>query len=106
MTTATKFETDSEESPGLETMRAEIAELKRSLTKLVRNLKDEASDDVTDVRNAVEHFGDDASRVYKNMAKQGRRSIRTVGRYVEDEPVMSLLLAFAVGFLGTRILSR
>jgi hypothetical protein len=40
------------------------------------------------------------------LAAQGERSMKALGRQVEEQPIMSLLLAFALGFAGSRWLSR
>jgi hypothetical protein len=40
------------------------------------------------------------------LAAQGERSMKALTRQVEEQPVMSLLLAFALGFAGSRWLSR
>jgi len=57
-------------------------------------------------RYYVEQISGEAMRAYENLAAQGERSVKVIGRQVEEQPVVSLLLAFAVGFLGSRMLSR
>jgi ElaB/YqjD/DUF883 family membrane-anchored ribosome-binding protein len=45
-------------------------------------------------------------RADENLTAQGKHSVQTIRRQVEDQPLMSVLLAFAVGVLGGRMLSR
>jgi hypothetical protein len=44
--------------------------------------------------------------IYESLVAQGKRSGKAIGRQVEEQPVVSLLLAFAVGFCVSRLLSR
>ena len=46
------------------------------------------------------------SRIYGNLADRGERSAKAIGRQVAERPAISLLIAFAVGFIGSRFLSR
>lgn len=106
MTSATKIHPDTEASGDLQAIMSDVAALKRDLATVVRTMKTTVSADVAGTRSAVGQLGDEALRVYENLAAQGERSVKAIGRQVEEQPVMSLLLAFAVGFLGSRLLSR
>jgi ElaB/YqjD/DUF883 family membrane-anchored ribosome-binding protein len=106
MTSATKSLPDAEASDDLQAIMNDVAALKRDLAALLRGMKTDASEDVARARSAVGHLGDEVVRVYENLAAQGDRSVKAVGRQVEEQPLVSLLVAFAVGFLGSRLLSR
>lgn len=106
MTSATKDRPDADADVDLQTIMSDVAALKRDLAALVRSMKADVSEDVACARSAVGQWGDEALRVYENLAAQGGRSVKAVGRQVEQQPVMSLLVAFAVGFLGSRLLPR
>jgi ElaB/YqjD/DUF883 family membrane-anchored ribosome-binding protein len=96
-----------EASPDLQAITSDIASLKHDLAELMRHLKLGATEGTrATVRSAVEQIGDEASRAYENVTAQAERSVKAIGRQVEEQPVMSLLAAFAVGFLGSRLLSR
>jgi len=103
MASASKHDSDAEGGTDLQTIISDVAALKRDLAKLVHNIGGGASDQV---QGAVEHLGDEAARLYGNLAAQGRRSVKAVGHQVEEQPVIALLLAFAVGFIGCRLLRR
>jgi len=106
MDNLTKSNQDAEASANLQAIMSDVAALKRDLAALVCNVKSDISGEVASARSAVGQFGDEALRVYENLAAQGERSVKAIGRQVEERPVMRLLLAVAVGFLGSRMLSR
>jgi ElaB/YqjD/DUF883 family membrane-anchored ribosome-binding protein len=106
MTNATKSLPDAEAGGDLQAIMNDVAALKRDLAVLVRGTKTDASEDVACARSAIRHLGDEVLRVYENLATQGERSVKAVGRQVGEQPLMSLLVAFSVGFLGSRLLSR
>ena len=49
---------------------------------------------------------DSADRLYRALSKQGSRSIKAIGRQVEEQPLTSLLVAFGVGLISGRLLGR
>lgn len=95
-------------TPDFQAIMNDIAALKRDLAVLIRNMKvtvaADVASDVGYVRTAVDHFGDEAAHVYQNLAAQGGRSVKAIGHKVEEQPVISLLIAFAIGFVGSRLL--
>ena len=42
----------------------------------------------------------------EKLAAEGERSTKAVGRQIEAQPVISVLVAFGVGFCVSRLLSR
>ncbi len=106
MTTVTKMNADAEPMLDLESIKSEIAELKSSLSALASKAKSDVSDDVASARDVVEHFSDEAAQAYKNLTKRGAGSAKAIGRYVKGKPTMSLLVAFAIGVIGSRLLAR
>jgi ElaB/YqjD/DUF883 family membrane-anchored ribosome-binding protein len=98
---------DTEVALDLQAITSDIASLKHDLAALTRHLKLAASEKTrTAAQSAVEQISDEASRAYENLTSQGKRAVKAIGRQVEEQPLVSLLLAFAVGFLGGRTLSR
>ena len=106
MATATKSHGGNGASPDLQTIVSDVAALKRDLASLVRKVRTDVSGDVARARGAAGHLGGEASRVYETAASRGERSVRAIGRQVEKRPVVSLLVAFAIGVIGSRMLSR
>ncbi len=90
--------------PGI---RDDITALQRDFAMLTNHLRSGAAQGTSDaVQRTVVQLNDNARRLYGNLAAQGERSAKALGRHVKEQPVMSLLLAFAVGFIGSRLLSR
>jgi hypothetical protein len=106
MTTATKSHGGNGASPDLQTIVSDVAALKRDLASLVRKVRTDVSGDVARARGAAGHLGDEASRVYGNAVTRGGRSVNAIGRQVKVRPVLSLLVAFAIGVIGSRMLAR
>ena len=48
----------------------------------------------------------EAKRLYGKLASQGSESLDAITHHVEEKPLASLLIAFGVGFIAARILSR
>jgi hypothetical protein len=85
------------------TITDDIAALKRDLAALVEHFKRDAIHSAT---GTAAQLGDEAADIYTRLAAEGARSARVLARQVEEQPVASLLIAFAIGFLGSRLLSR
>jgi hypothetical protein len=94
----------AETTPDLDVIMSDLASLKRDFVTLTDHVKTGAINGAA--RDAVGQLGDEAKRLYGNLAAQGERSMNAIGHQVEERPVMSLLLAFALGFIGSRLLSR
>ena len=90
-------------SPDLETIQADLDLLKRDLAALLGHLKIGAEDRIG---GAAEQVGNEANRLYGMVSDQGDRSVKAIQRQMEEQPLLFLLGAFAVGFLGGRVFSR
>jgi ElaB/YqjD/DUF883 family membrane-anchored ribosome-binding protein len=96
----------TDKSLDFHSISTDIAALKRDLATLLQTIRDNAINDATQAKSMVGHLGEEAIQGCHTMAAQGERAIKAVGHQVEERPLMSLALAFAVGFLGSRLLSR
>jgi ElaB/YqjD/DUF883 family membrane-anchored ribosome-binding protein len=54
----------------------------------------------------VERLSDEVDRLYGSLSKQGARSVKAISRQVEEQPLASLLVAFGIGLISGRLLSR
>ena|SRR5690348_3108210 len=107
MNTAAKIHSANGSNSDLEAIVSDLASLKRDITTLTDHLKIDAINGAKGAaQDAAGHLGDEVERLYGNLAAQGERSMKALGRQVEEQPIMSLLLAFALGFAGSRLLSR
>ena len=84
------------ENADLDAVIKDVAALKNDLGRLMEHAK----------ADATETVNDGARRFYGAMAAEGDRSVAAISRSVEARPITSLLVAFAVGFLGGRMLAR
>jgi hypothetical protein len=96
-----------ENNSDLEAIMNDIAALKRDFGALAEHLKTGAVDGASGAaRDAAARVSDEARRLYGNLAEQGQYSVKALGRHVEEKPVMSLLIAFVLGLIGSRMLLR
>jgi ElaB/YqjD/DUF883 family membrane-anchored ribosome-binding protein len=104
-TTAAK--SDVEMPPDIDAIVDDLAALKRDLATLMSHLKTDALNGASEAaQGAIGRIGDQAESIYESLAAQGKRSGKAIGRQVEEQPVVSLLIAFAVGYCASRLLSR
>jgi ElaB/YqjD/DUF883 family membrane-anchored ribosome-binding protein len=88
-----------EAAADLEKLREDIAALRSDLTRLVKSM----SKDAGDLSNEAQR---EARRLYSKLAKEGERSAKAVVHELEERPLTTLLIAFAIGFVGGRLLPR
>jgi ElaB/YqjD/DUF883 family membrane-anchored ribosome-binding protein len=87
----------------LEAVTEDIAALRRDLATLAAHVKSGAVSGATD---AAAQLSSEASDLYARLAAEGKNSAKMITRQVEEQPLVSLLVAFALGFIGSRLLSR
>ena len=93
----------SKDDPDAATLRDDIAALKRDVTSLMEHLKAGATGGA---QSAAAQLDEGAHRLYSNVAAEAERSAKAIGRQVEEQPLVSLLIALGVGYIGGRFLSR
>jgi len=95
----------------IEAIIDDIAALKRDVAKALTKAKDSALDGALDsAQDMADELGDEVAALYKDMSKRGHKTAKAmgkqVGRQLEEQPVASLLVAFGVGFLMSKVISR
>jgi len=75
---------------------SDIQALKKDLAQLVEHIKTGATDTVSA----------EANRIYDNIASEGQRQAAALAQSVEEKPLTSVLIAFGIGFIAARVLSR
>ena len=85
----------------------------REATEAIEKLRsgiDQASRAMRDLTQASEHWAqsiqDRARDMAKELRSQGERAVGTVSQQVEHNPLTSLAVAFAVGFLCATLIRR
>jgi hypothetical protein len=90
-------------NPDLAAFRDDLAALKLDVANLVEHLKGGAADKV---RSAAEQIDREARGFCREAGLEGERSAKAVGAWVEKQPVLALLIALGVGYVGARALLR
>jgi ElaB/YqjD/DUF883 family membrane-anchored ribosome-binding protein len=80
----------------LEKIARDIQALKKDLAQLMGHVKSGATDTVSE----------EASRFYNNLASEGHRQAAALAQSVEEKPLTSMLIAFAIGFVAGKIVLR
>ncbi len=84
------------EDVDLDAILKDIAILKKDIGKLMDQV----------ATGAVASVNGEAHRLYDSLAAEGERSAAAIAQQVEERPFASLLIAFAAGFIGSRLLMR
>jgi len=87
----------------LEKLQQDMAALKADVATLLGHLKTGATNGV---EAAVNQVDDGAQRLYQAASTEGDRAVKAIGRQIEQQPVIALLIALGVGYIGGRLLSR
>jgi hypothetical protein len=90
-------------APTLDKIVDDIAALRRDISALTGHLKSSA---VAGASEAIDEIGGKAKQIYGNLADQGERSAKALGEQVKEQPLLSLVIAFALGLISSRFLSR
>jgi ElaB/YqjD/DUF883 family membrane-anchored ribosome-binding protein len=86
----------SDADSDLNRIASDIQALKADLARLIEHVKTGATDTVSS----------EASRLYDTITSEGQRQAAALAQTVEEKPLASVLIAFAIGFVGGRILLR
>ncbi len=99
--------TDNNDRPDIEAILRDLADLKKDVAGLAGHVTGDAARATEDaVRGAATQAGESASHVYDALCSRGGRAAHAVARQVEAQPIISLLLAFGLGVLGSHLLTR
>lgn len=107
MSSATKSHADAETAPDLKSLARDFAAMKHDLAAIVAQFKSDAGNGASAaVHDVAGHLGERATHVYETLTAQGKRSVQAVSHQVEEQPLISVLVAFAAGFAASKLLSR
>ena len=87
----------------IDALTADVERLRKDFSKAIEHLKNGA---VNSAGNLADNVSDEAAELYKTLSKKGERTAKAIGKHVEEQPVTSLMVAFAVGFLFSRLTDR
>lgn len=107
MYSTTKVRPETETSVDFDAIVSDLAALRQDFADLMSQMKSGALKGANGAaENILSQLGDRVSHLYDSVTAQGERSVKAVSRQVEERPVVSLLVAFGVGFIASRLLSR
>jgi hypothetical protein len=84
------------EGADLDTIVKDIELLKKDIGRLMDRMKSDATQTV----NGQAH------RLYDALSAEGERAAGAIADHVEERPIASLLIAFAAGYISSRVLAR
>jgi ElaB/YqjD/DUF883 family membrane-anchored ribosome-binding protein len=107
MASTTKPRRRPKPSANFGTIVDDLGTLKRDFARLMEQMKTGAINGASETaENLMSQLDERASELYESMSDQGERSVEAINRYVEEKPITSLLVAFGIGMITGRLLSR
>ena len=98
---------ESETSGQTNLIAEDLAALKQDVAALIRQMKDLGLREASRVsQDAADTISERAADIYDTVSEKGRRSADALTAHVEEQPVTSLLLAFAAGFIFSKFMTR
>jgi ElaB/YqjD/DUF883 family membrane-anchored ribosome-binding protein len=95
-------------SPRLDydTLQHEITDLRRDFSTLLETLRGQGNGVAKDAEHTIRDLASQAERIYTDLSRSSRDSLHAVGKSIEERPLVSILIAFVLGFIGSRLLDR
>ena len=87
----------------IDALRGDVAALKDDVGRLIGHLQGGAR---SGVRAAAGQFNGRVLDASQSASARGERAVRAPGAWVEEEPVLEVLIALGVGYVGAKVLSR
>ena len=92
-----------ESGPDYSAVLADLASLRADIARLAANVSTEARNAGT---QAADSLNSSAHSLYDGMSDSARTTAKAAGAQMDAHPMMSLILAFSLGFVGSKLLSR
>ena len=89
-----------------DTLHQEISDLRRDFSSLLDSLREHGNGVAHDTEAKIRDLAGQAQRVYDDLSRSSRDSLHAVGKTIEERPLVSILIAFVLGFIGSRLLDR
>jgi len=92
-----------ESSPEFKAMMADLAALRVDVAQLATHVK---SGTVNAAEAAAGQVSAEATRLMGTVSDASKASVKAVERQIDTHPLVSLMLAFCLGFVGSRLLTK
>ncbi len=99
----TKTKTATTGNADLDAVRDDLAALRQDFADLIGHLKNGGGNFA---HEAADRLREKTDTLYEELNERGRRSAEAMRHQVEERPLTAIALAFALGFIGGRLLSR
>jgi ElaB/YqjD/DUF883 family membrane-anchored ribosome-binding protein len=97
----------AETGPDAKRVADDVAALKHDVAALIRQMKETALREANRFgQDAADRISGSASDLYETVSDTSRKSAGAITARVEEQPLTSLLIAFAAGFIFSKILTR
>ena len=107
MNSTTRMSSETDSGVDFDAIIRDVAALRRDFADLMSQMKSGALKGANGAaEDIMGELSDKANHLYDRVTAQGERTVKAVGRQVEERPVVSLLIAFGVGFIASRLLTR
>lgn len=84
------------ETVDLETLKDELEVLRKNVATIAKHMGN----------GAAKKIADNGHHLYDAIHDEGERVVRVASHEIEERPLTSVLIAFAAGFVGGKLLSR
>lgn len=82
---------------------ADLAALRADFARLAGHIKDRAADAAGTTAGQVSA---ETSRLVGAASDAGKSSVKAIERQIDEHPLAALMLAFSLGFIGSRMLAK
>ncbi len=97
----------AETRPEANRVADDVAALKQDMASLIKQMKEIAMREANKFgQDAAGKLSDRASDLYETVSDTSKKSAEAITAHVEEQPLSSLLIAFAAGFIFSKILTR
>lgn len=95
---------EAEAAPDTKALKDDIAALRRDFASLAETLR--GGQVGQQLEKTLTDLTDEAKILYEKLSTQSKPVIESVEKVVEERPIAWVALAFALGFIGSRLLGR
>ncbi|PKP70157.1 MAG: hypothetical protein CVT82_07895 [Alphaproteobacteria bacterium HGW-Alphaproteobacteria-4] len=92
-----------ENSTEFKAMMADLAALRADVAQLAGHVK---ASTVSAAETAAGQVSAEATRLMGTVSDASKTSVKAVERQIDAHPLVSLMLAFSLGFVGSRLLAK
>jgi len=97
----------AETGPESKKVADDIAALKQDMASLIKQMKEFAMREANRLgQDTADKISGRASDLYETVSDTSKKSAEAITAHVEEQPISSLLIAFAAGFIFSKILTR